>query len=176
MQVKSGDQAKTITLTVGAKDATDNSYVVKSSESEYYALWRSSRCRNWWVGIGRGSWSRHRRRLRQRRLETQRRKGAKAQGSGVDTFLFEVFSCDALAFQNEISTICQGRRLTGKHCRPILSVPWPELPAKSKRPRVVDHVTSIQPGDRSSSTSPHTCMKVRVRSSTVGPGFTPACF
>lgn len=37
MQVKSGDQTKTITLTVGAKDATDNSYVVKSSESEYYA-------------------------------------------------------------------------------------------------------------------------------------------
>lgn len=37
MQVKSGDQAKTITLTVGAKDAADNSYVVKSSESEYYA-------------------------------------------------------------------------------------------------------------------------------------------
>jgi len=36
MQVKSGDQAKTITLTVGAKDAADNSYVVKSSESEYY--------------------------------------------------------------------------------------------------------------------------------------------
>ena len=37
LQVKSGDQTKTITLTVGAKDATDNSYVVKSSESEYYA-------------------------------------------------------------------------------------------------------------------------------------------
>ncbi len=37
MQVKSGDQAKTITLTVGAKDAADNSYAVKSSESEYYA-------------------------------------------------------------------------------------------------------------------------------------------
>jgi hypothetical protein len=28
---------KTYTLTVGAKDATDNSYVVKSSDSEYYA-------------------------------------------------------------------------------------------------------------------------------------------
>ena len=36
LQVKSGDQAKTITLAAGAKDATDNSYVVKSSESEYY--------------------------------------------------------------------------------------------------------------------------------------------
>jgi hypothetical protein len=36
MQVKSGDQAKTVNLTVGAQDATDKSYVVKSSESPYY--------------------------------------------------------------------------------------------------------------------------------------------
>jgi hypothetical protein len=36
MQVKSGDQTKTVTLVVGAQDATDKSYVVKSSESEYY--------------------------------------------------------------------------------------------------------------------------------------------
>ncbi len=36
LQVKSGDQLKTITLTVGNQDASDKSYVVKSSESEYY--------------------------------------------------------------------------------------------------------------------------------------------
>lgn len=37
LTAKSGDQTKTYTLTVGAKDATDNSYAVKSSESAYYA-------------------------------------------------------------------------------------------------------------------------------------------
>lgn len=37
MQVKRGDQTTPVTLTIGAKDATDNSYAVKSSESEYYA-------------------------------------------------------------------------------------------------------------------------------------------
>lgn len=37
MQVKSGDNTRTVTLVVGAQDATDQSYVVKSSESEYYA-------------------------------------------------------------------------------------------------------------------------------------------
>lgn len=36
LTAKSGDQTRTITLTVGAKNATDNSYVVKSSESPYY--------------------------------------------------------------------------------------------------------------------------------------------
>jgi Domain of unknown function (DUF4340) len=36
MQVKSGDQTKPVILTVGAQDTTDQSYVVKSSESEYY--------------------------------------------------------------------------------------------------------------------------------------------
>ncbi len=36
VQAKSGDQTKTYTLTIGAKDATDNSYAVKSSESAYY--------------------------------------------------------------------------------------------------------------------------------------------
>lgn len=36
MQVKAGDQTKTVTLTVGTQDAADQSYVVKSSESEYY--------------------------------------------------------------------------------------------------------------------------------------------
>ncbi|MBK6432363.1 hypothetical protein [Candidatus Amarolinea dominans] len=35
-RVKSGDQPiTTLTLTIGAKDATDNSYYVKSSASEY---------------------------------------------------------------------------------------------------------------------------------------------
>ncbi len=36
MQVKSGDQAKPVTLTIGAQDPADKSYPVKSSESEYY--------------------------------------------------------------------------------------------------------------------------------------------
>jgi hypothetical protein len=36
MQVKSGDQTKPVTLTIGSQDAADTSYVVKSSESEYY--------------------------------------------------------------------------------------------------------------------------------------------
>ncbi len=36
IQAKSGDQIKTYTLTIGAKDAADNSYAVKSSESAYY--------------------------------------------------------------------------------------------------------------------------------------------
>lgn len=36
LQVKSGEAIQTITLTIGAQDASDNSYVVKSSESEYY--------------------------------------------------------------------------------------------------------------------------------------------
>jgi hypothetical protein len=37
MQVKSGDQTKSITLLIGASDEASSSYVVKSSESEYYA-------------------------------------------------------------------------------------------------------------------------------------------
>lgn len=37
LQAKSGDQARNITLAVGAKNEADSSYVVKSSESEYYA-------------------------------------------------------------------------------------------------------------------------------------------
>lgn len=36
LQVKSGDQVKTTTLTVGAQDPNDKSYVVKSSDSEYF--------------------------------------------------------------------------------------------------------------------------------------------
>lgn len=36
VQAKSGDQVKTYTLTIGVKDPTDNSYLVKSSESAYY--------------------------------------------------------------------------------------------------------------------------------------------
>lgn len=36
LTAKSGDQTRTITLTVGTRNATDNSYVVKSSESAYY--------------------------------------------------------------------------------------------------------------------------------------------
>ncbi len=36
IQAKSGDQTKSYSLTIGAKDATDNSYAVKSSESAYY--------------------------------------------------------------------------------------------------------------------------------------------
>jgi hypothetical protein len=36
LKVKSGDASKTLTLAVGAKDATDNSYVVKTSESPFY--------------------------------------------------------------------------------------------------------------------------------------------
>ena len=36
LQVRSGDQVKTITLTIGAQDAADKSYVAKSSDSEYY--------------------------------------------------------------------------------------------------------------------------------------------
>ena len=34
--VKNGEQVATTTLTIGAQDATDKSYVVKSSDSEYY--------------------------------------------------------------------------------------------------------------------------------------------
>jgi hypothetical protein len=34
--VKSGDQTKPVTLTVGSQDSADKSYVVKSSDSEYY--------------------------------------------------------------------------------------------------------------------------------------------
>jgi len=37
LQLKDGDGTKTVTLTVGAQDASDQSYVVKSSASEYYA-------------------------------------------------------------------------------------------------------------------------------------------
>jgi len=36
LKAKSADAEKTITLSIGAKDATDNTYVVKSSESPYY--------------------------------------------------------------------------------------------------------------------------------------------
>lgn len=36
VQARSGDQLKTYTLTIGAQDPVDNSYAVKSSESEYY--------------------------------------------------------------------------------------------------------------------------------------------
>lgn len=36
LKTKQGDQEKTITLTIGARDATDNTYIVKSSESPYY--------------------------------------------------------------------------------------------------------------------------------------------
>lgn len=36
IQVKSGDQVRPVTLTVGAQDPDDKSYVVKSSDSEYY--------------------------------------------------------------------------------------------------------------------------------------------
>ena len=36
LQIKSGDQTKPVTLTIGAQDTTDKSYVVKSSDSEYY--------------------------------------------------------------------------------------------------------------------------------------------
>lgn len=36
LQARSGDQAKTITLAVGAQNPADRSYVVKSSESAYY--------------------------------------------------------------------------------------------------------------------------------------------
>lgn len=36
LTAKSGDQTRTVTLTIGAKNGTDNSYVVKSSESAYY--------------------------------------------------------------------------------------------------------------------------------------------
>lgn len=36
IRAKSGDQAKSYILTIGAKDPTDNTYAVKSSESPYY--------------------------------------------------------------------------------------------------------------------------------------------
>lgn len=36
LKTKKDTQEKTITLTIGAKDATDNTYIVKSSESPYY--------------------------------------------------------------------------------------------------------------------------------------------
>jgi hypothetical protein len=36
LQIRSGDQAKTTTLTLGAQDPADKSYAAKSSESEYY--------------------------------------------------------------------------------------------------------------------------------------------
>ena len=34
--MKNGDQVKPVTLTIGAQDPDDKSYVVKSSDSEYY--------------------------------------------------------------------------------------------------------------------------------------------
>lgn len=36
LQLKDGDKTKTVVLTLGAQDATDQSYAAKSSESEYY--------------------------------------------------------------------------------------------------------------------------------------------
>ena len=36
MKTKKDNQEKTITLTIGAKDAADSTYIVKSSESPYY--------------------------------------------------------------------------------------------------------------------------------------------
>jgi hypothetical protein len=36
LQIKSGDQTRTVTLTLGAQDPADRSYVAKASDSEYY--------------------------------------------------------------------------------------------------------------------------------------------
>jgi hypothetical protein len=42
LKVKSGDTTKPLTLTVGAKDAADNTYTLKSSDSPYYVRVRES--------------------------------------------------------------------------------------------------------------------------------------